>query len=168
MELQKFIKQKLGIQEDSEPDKALEILAEKKEELENAIMQIGLLETQIRKNCFQKWEKWLKKDFPNYEIVSTWNNPKEYYPQVGLKLSIKGKETIAAIECENNDCYYGCFPHKATNTTKHPKIQNELEKLYPDVDWESNDSWYIYKHTSLQDVYGCLKTLIEEIIEKMG
>jgi hypothetical protein len=66
MKLQKFIEEKLGIQE-SKPDEALEILAGKKEELKEAIKQIELLEPQIIKQIMKdhciEWEERLKKDF---------------------------------------------------------------------------------------------------------
>jgi hypothetical protein len=163
MELHEFIKEQLGIQDDK-PGEALEILADKKEELKNAIEQIDLLRTQIRKKDFPMiWEKQIKNDFPEYEITGNWREPQDDLTNVGLKLSIEGRTVSVLIEFDEDEhsYYYGIVD----NEKKYSKIQKKLSRLYGEM--ESNDMWYVYSsYCNEKEVYSQFKTFVEELIEK--
>jgi hypothetical protein len=169
MELQKFIKEQLKIQENN-PVEALEILDAKKEEMENAIEQIKLLESQTRRDCLPKWEEQIKEDFSKYkyEIVGNWRQHSDN-PNVGLKLSIEGHEISILIE-QDDAIFYGISRQYVNSNRKPAKIRKKLEQLFDrmEIEKDLDNSWYIYEYSSYQDVYGCFKTLVEEVIESIG
>jgi putative component of toxin-antitoxin plasmid stabilization module len=162
MKLQETIKKELGIQENN-PGEALEILAAKKEEMENDIEQIKLLKFQIiKKSYFLKWKEQLKKDFRKYEMEEQLST--DEYPKIGLKFPVReGKISVLIEKDEEDRIYYGI------QGDKKQKISRKLQKLITDrKDQGAREAkhWHIREYSSYQDVYGCFKTLVEEIIEK--
>jgi hypothetical protein len=170
MELQKFIKKELGIQENN-PGEALEILETKREALKNAMEQIELLKSQIRINFFPEWAEQIKRDFPDYEVSENWKQDTDGYPSVAIDFAFKGGKIACLIEIANDEtgeCYYGI------KGDQNQKIPRNLLKLITDrknkgaSDDSTASGWYIYEYSSYQDVYGCFKTLVEEVIESIG
>jgi hypothetical protein len=163
MELQKVIKEQLGIK-DNNPDEALEILENKKKELENAIVQIDSLKEKIKMNCFPIWEGRLKNDFPEYTITGNWREPQGDEPKVGLKLSFKKRKVSALIVCDGNEFYYEIMDDE----TIDPKIKDKLTQLFKEemnVGEDSKCYMYLYV-TSIKEIYPQFKAFVEEFIEK--
>ena len=58
----------------AEPEVALEEVIKKRNEVNNALNQLKLLEESIKLDHFQKWEENLKVDYPNLTIISEWSS----------------------------------------------------------------------------------------------
>ena len=167
MELQKFIKEKLGLQ-DNNPEGAITILSEKEMELNNALAQVQELKSVYKKqlilSCFENWESQLKKDFPNQDqqIVGDKFKLNKNVINIGIKFNIDGKDYSALLEC--NDCnkpniYVGigigfASQQKHDESTKLKTILDNAELKSPD-DW-----WYGWKYTSIENGYKHLLDLV--------
>ena len=169
MKLQEFIKKELGLKDDN-PLEATEILSEKETELNNAISQIQQLKSkyqkQIVENHFEEWEKSLQADFLNHKIVGDKFKLDKNCINIGVEFSFDNQNFVAVIEC--NDCnkpniYFGIGRHFASKS-KH-KTPEVLRKILNDSELVKTDNfWYGWKYTSLENAYMRLKTLIEEIM----
>ncbi len=111
MELQNFIKAKLGIN-DVEPEIALKIVSDKREEMENAITQLEFIQEEIQTELNDKYfskchEELLNLNLTAFRKIDSYPN---YYPRsVGAQLNNKltvwlGKEEgiDAALFCQVN------------------------------------------------------------------
>lgn len=162
MELQKFIEKELALS-GQRPEEALKTLIKKEEELQNAISQIKLVEEKYIINCFEYWEKRLRSDFPNYDIVSHPTN--NQYPKVGVKFQYKQTSFVALIEYKYqvNKIYYGIWTNgdiEPINSTVKEFVQPILSESYTVYD---HPWWYGWQYTEFQDSYESLETLIEKI-----
>lgn len=159
MQLQEYIKKELGLN-GIEPENALKIVVDKKEDMQNALNQLTELEKKIYVEHFPKWEKQLKADFPNYKIVGNWNKPDSCI-NLGVKVNFIDTNYSLLIEYNYNRIYYGIGIHYAT-----PKKNNELHfreviidlKLQAPEEW-----WYAWEYTTFPDAYLDLKKLIDKI-----
>lgn len=169
MKLQDFIKTELGL-EDNNYDKAIEILSEKENELNNAIDQIQLLKNDYQRKkvlaYFEDWKELLKKEYPNLIIAGDNFKLKENIINLGIKFSIENQDYVALIEC--NECskpniYIGIGRHFSSKTKY--KIPNSLKEVLEKNDLkDSDDYWYGWKYTSLERAYNKrLKDLIKDI-----
>jgi hypothetical protein len=160
LELQNHIKQVLDL--NSTPEKNHSILGHKLTELVKVEDQIKSLILATEKECWIEWQRRLKIDFPNYEIVDYINAEK--FPKVGVILEYNGIKFAVLIEKEIN-IYYGIGRHESSS-----EINNELKLfLKPNLEgFKESPWWYGWKHTSFENGYYRLKTLIEEIIKKMS
>lgn len=169
MELQKFIKEKLGLQDDK-PEEATEILSEKETELNNAINQIQQLKSKYQKqivvNHFEGWKQSLKDEFSDLTVVGDSFELDKNCINIGVKFSFENQNFTALIECNNwnkPNIFYG-VGRRFASLTKHytpetlQRVLNGNELLNPE------DYWYGWKYTSLENGYVKLKTLIDEII----
>ncbi|MFZ4414299.1 MAG: PD-(D/E)XK nuclease family protein [Bacteroidales bacterium] len=170
MELQNFIKEKLGINEYDKPEDATKILSEKEEELNNAISQIQQLKSKFQKqiveNHFVEWEKLLEVDFPYLKIVGDRFTFDRNVINIGIKLSIENKEFVAIIECNNCDklnIYFG-IGRKFLNNEKFETSETLQKILTHNELSEPEDLWYGWKYTSLENAYSEFKILINQII----
>ena len=91
MELQKFIKKELGLQDDN-PKKAMEILLEKEMELNETITQIQQLKNKYQRQIivsqFDKWGEQLKEDFASYNTVGDKFNINQSSINIGIKFNM--------------------------------------------------------------------------------
>jgi hypothetical protein len=159
MELQEFIKKELGLI-GTDPDKALKIVLNKKEDMQNALNQLNELEKKINVDHFPKWKNQLETDFPNHTIVGNWNNPDSNI-NIGIKLNFNDTSYSLMIDYNYNRIYYGIGKHYAT-----PIKNNNLnfEEIIRDLNLHSPDEWwYAWEYTSFPNAYMRLKTLIEKV-----
>lgn len=170
MELQKYIKKELGL-EDHKPEKALEILSKKETELNSAIEQIQQLknnyEKQIVKNHFENWEKLLQTDFPNHKIVGVKSILYPNYISIGIKFSIENKDFVAIIEnpVATLNVYFGVSSKFTGKEEKSSEIPETLQRIIKDkLTTDDNKDWYGFKGTSFDEAYLELKSLIGEIL----
>lgn len=162
MELQKFIEEKLSLS-DQRPEEALDKLFKKKEELQNAISQIKLVEEQYRVNCFEAWEKQLEIDFIKKDIISDTKN--KVFPKVGIKFEYKETSFVALIEYDynKNNINYGIYTY-ANKIPKNPIVTNFVQAILSESFTDDpHPWWYFCERTSFQNGFVRLKTLIEKI-----
>jgi hypothetical protein len=167
MELQEFIKQELGLQENN-LEEAIATLSEKETELNNAINQIQQLkETFQRKKVilyFEQIKESLKNDFPTMEIVGDKFERNKDVINVGVKCSLKNQKFSALIEYNDYkkpNIYYGLGRAYASETKLDELIINLGVLDIPDGD--KNSWWYSRKDTSFKNGYTRLKSLIEKV-----
>ena len=91
MELQKFIKKELELQDDN-PKKAMELLLEKEMELNETITQIQQLKNKYQRQIivsqFDKWGEQLKEDFASYNTVGDKFNINQSSINIGIKFNM--------------------------------------------------------------------------------
>jgi hypothetical protein len=162
MELQKFIEEKLALSE-QRPEEALETILKKKEELQNAISQLKLVEEQYRINCFEAWEKQLKIDFIKNDIISDTKN--KAFPKVGIKFQFKETSFFALIEYDYNrdNINYGIYTY-ANIKPKDPIVTDFVRVILSESFTDDPHAWwYFCEKTSFRNGFVRLKTLIEKI-----
>lgn len=159
MHLQEFIKKELGLN-GMEPENALKIILDKKEDMQNALNQLTELEKKIHVEHFPMWEKQLKANFPNLTIVGNWNKPDSCI-NIGVKMNSIYASYSLLIEYNYNRIYFGIGKHYATPeknyTLNFDEVINDL-KLQGPEEW-----WYAWEYTTFSDAYFNLKFLIEKI-----
>jgi hypothetical protein len=161
MELQEFIKGALGLN-GIEPEVALKKVHDKADEMRNALNQLSELEKKIKIEHFLKWEKLLKADFPNNEIVGNWTKP-DALVNIGVKIKLDDIYFSLMIEYNPsiNKIYYGIGRHYAT-----PKKNSVLNfgEISSDLTFETIDEWWYGKDTtSFQKAYERVIKLKEKI-----
>jgi len=108
MELQKFIKQQLGINE-VEPEEALKIVSEKMQDMDNALTQLKCLQVELQKEVDKKQRDIDKQYFSNCFIelkrlnLDALQEIGDDYISVGVKLSEK---LSIWLERDNTGLYY--------------------------------------------------------------
>ncbi|MDR3706081.1 MAG: PD-(D/E)XK nuclease family protein [Paludibacteraceae bacterium] len=159
-ELQDHIRTVLGFS--TIPEDNFSKLKEKFSEIEQVKNQLNLLTKSVEKECWEKWLKNLKQDFPNLPIVDY--SKAERYEKVGVLINIKGFTCAFLIEKDTN-IYYGIGRHNSSL-----KLNEELKIiLKPYLEgFKETEWWYGWKYTSFQNAYSRLKSLIEEIIKQEG
>jgi hypothetical protein len=162
MELQKFIKEKLGLQDDK-PENAIVILSEKEKELNNVICQIQQLKKVNIKNYFEKLEKSLQANFPNLKIVSNKFKLDKYIINVGVEFSVENQNFVAIIEGNNRYSkpyiYFGVRSQVGRETPPE-----KLQKILDGNELKSEDPWCGRKGTSFENGYKRFGDLIKDII----
>ena len=171
MKLQEFIKNELGLQENN-PIEAIDMLSEKEAELSNALNQIQQLKSKYQKqnvvNYFEKWEESLKKDYPNLEIVGDKFKLDKNCINIGIKFSNENNFFVALIECNEYtkpNIYVGIGRHYAS-TIKH-ETPEMLKRILTDNELSQTENyWYGWKYTSLDNAYTRLKSIIQDTVIK--
>ena len=169
MKLQEFIKSELGIS-DENPENAIEILAEKETELNNAITQIQLLKSlyqkQIVEKQFSELEKRLQVEFPNHEVKRDFFIEKPNIINIGVKFKINTKEYVAILEGDHTNhpfYYYGIGRHFSSHQ-KHDVCEELSRILQRNELIKPEDFWYGWKSTSLENGYVNLMNLTKDIL----
>jgi hypothetical protein len=157
MELQKFIKEKLGIQ-DSPPEEALETLAKKKGELAKVITQIELLESQLAKNCCHAWAEQLTKE---KDFQGKGHKPIPGDSSVYLYITLS--RTKIAIGLEKRQKNWGCCVWVNTKEGGElPKpVINKIEHLLN----VKNKTWPNKDVDTCKDAYSLFKRVIKALTE---
>lgn len=162
MELQEFIKKELGII-GVEPEKALETILGKKDDIQNALNQLFELEKKVKIEHFPKWEKQLAVDFKEHKVVSQINT-NDILTNVGIKFDYNDIPSTLLIEYKssNNAIYYGIAILHTDSKSKRdiPHFDEIIKDLKLRVD-EDKD-WYAWEYTSFSEAYMRLKILIEK------
>ena len=172
MKLQDFIKNELDLK-NYKPEKAVEALSEKEEELNNAITQIKQIKDEYNKKFFleyfEKWEKSLKTDFPSFKTVGDKFKIDKNIINVGVEFCLNHKCFVALIECGNLEegyIYFGIGRHSVSN--EKYEIPEVLQEILDENELkEPEPKWYGWKNSELEYVYSDLKNLIEEIDTKI-
>lgn len=164
MKLQEFIKEELKITK-AEPEVALKEVLKKESDVRNAMNQLSQLRDSISLECFQKWEKSLKENYPNLNIIGNCSKLSPDHTQVGVKIDNGDISFSLLIEYHyNNKIYYGIGKHYATN-----EMNNNLDftELIDDLNFKTTtDWWYGWKYTSFENAYSRLTTLIDKVVNK--
>lgn len=162
MKLQEFIREKLEIT-DVEPLEALNKVIEKQEEVNNALSQLNRLKESVVLDCFQKWEKSLKDDYPNLEIVGDYVNI-ETFSRIGVKVNDGDSCFSLLLEYHDNNKILCGIGYLFATDKKNNKF--EFKEIIDDLNLNVNDYWYGWKWVSLEDAYTSLSTLIDKVINK--
>lgn len=166
MELQKFIKNELGLNPD--PEVALKTVINKKKDIDQVLIQLGKLEEEIRLDHFEKWEKKLRKDFPNPEIdiVGNWNNPNEYI-NIGVVININKKKSFSLLieySISSRMFYYGISKKHVTEIIDDLTLEKIIENSDSELKFrEDHCDWYGWEYIVFDNAYERLKFLIEKI-----
>jgi hypothetical protein len=161
MELQKFIESELKLSE-QEPVEALQTIYEKQKALQDIIVQLQTTEMKYKKCCFEKWEKQLKKDFPNAQIISTHYNFSNY-PKIGVDFSYQN-HNFSALNQYHNNFLVNALWVKAGE--KDESVKNLLQSILFDSYTIDENTWfYGWKQTDFQTGYEDLKALIASVLE---
>lgn len=159
MNLQEFLKNELGINGVT-PEKALKIVQDKKEEIQNTLSHIDELEKGIMTEYFQEWNKLLKNEFPSFKIIGNVDNPDKCI-NVGIQLVKDGYSFSVLIEYNFQSIYYGIGRHYSTDTIIDSL---KFEKIITHFDFEPSDKWwYAWGYTSFPDAYNDFRSLLEFI-----
>lgn len=153
MELQKFIREKLKIN-DIEPEKAFEIVSEKVQEIENVLLQLESLQEKIQDEIDEKFFSMCHTELKNLNlnVVRVIENYPEYNKKsVGVKLDNKltvwiGKED--GLEGEFF-CQVNSNGNSKTLTRKAKQIFREI--LKNEIVQEDKDGFQIYSYLSDRD-----------------
>lgn len=143
MELQKFITEKLGIN-DVEPEIALKVVTEKKLEMENLLTQFvsiqEKLQVELDEKFFSKCYKELKE--LNLDVIRKIDNFPEYHPRsVGVKLN--NKMTVWLGKEEGFDVNIFCQINFDEVNKKIPqKIRQKFEELLREENIEEDNSGF--------------------------
>ena len=133
MELQNFIKEKLGINE-VEPEVALKIVTDKREEMENVITQLEFIQEEIQTELNEKYFSKCHEELLNLNLTvfRKVDSNLEYYPRsVGIQLNNKltawlGKE-------DGIDGRLFCQVNYNDNNKKLPqKVKQKFEEVFRD------------------------------------
>ncbi|MGZ2369508.1 PD-(D/E)XK nuclease family protein [Ancylomarina sp. YFZ004] len=164
MKLQDFIKQELELNS-LETEKAIDILSEKENELNNALTQINNLKIEYKKKqiakVFENWKKQLINDFPNLEIVKDNFTLNGYCINLGVKFPSKDSYFSILIECNDAskpNLYYGIGRHYVSEVKNAVSI--ELDESFK----KSDSWWYGWKYCSLDNAYSSIKILINKVV----
>ena len=150
----------------AEPEVALEEVIKKRDEVNNALNQLKLLEESIKLDHFQKWEEKLKvdfpkEDFPNLTIISEWSSLSDNN-YVGVK--IKSGEGVFSLligyEVKYAAIYYGISTLFATDAKESGL---DFGRIVEDFGFEMDVRWYGSKYCSFEDAYNGLKKLIDRV-----
>ncbi len=167
MELQNFIKAKLGIN-DVEPEIALKIVSDKREEMENAITQLEFIQEEIQTELNDKYfskchEELLNLNLTAFRKIDSYPN---YYPRsVGAQLN--NKLTVWLGKEEGIDAALFCQVNFNENNKKLPqKVKQKFDEVFRDENRDEDKNgfqiWaYIEKHDNAL-IY------LKEFCEKMS
>ena len=167
MELQNFIKAKLGIN-DVEPEIALKIVSDKREEMENAITQLEFIQEEIQTELNDKYfskchEELLNLNLTAFRKIDSYPN---YYPRsVGAQLN--NKLTVWLGKEEGIDAALFCQVNFNENNKKLPqKVKQKFDEVFIDENRDEDKNgfqiWaYIEKHDNAL-IY------LKEFCEKMS
>ena len=167
MELQNFIKAKLGIN-DVEPEIALKIVSDKREEMENAITQLEFIQEEIQTELNEKYfskchEELLNLNLTVFRKIDSYPN---YYPRsVGAQLN--NKLTVWLGKEEGIDAALFCQVNFNENNKKLPqKVKQKFDEVFRDENRDEDKNgfqiWaYIEKHDNAL-IY------LKEFCEKMS
>lgn len=167
MELQNFIKAKLGIN-DVEPEIALKIVSDKREEMENAITQLEFIQEEIQTELNEKYfskchEELLNLNLTTFRKIDSYPN---YYPRsVGVQLN--NKLTVWLGKEEGIDAALFCQVNFNENNKKLPqKVKQKFDEVFRDENRDEDKNgfqiWaYIEKHDNAL-IY------LKEFCEKMS
>jgi hypothetical protein len=158
-ELQAFIGQKLGLQEDF--TKNLEDLENFDKILDECKKQINILndkqKRQDEKNKYwSKWGKQLVEKYPEREIIFDKYVDDEEHPKVGVIFEKNNEKFAVLIERTGNDVFVGIGRHDCS--------LNKYENPFPSVEGyekDTDDWWYIKKRTEWSKGFDELILLIE-------
>lgn len=150
MEIKEYIRQTLNLSDNPEQDYTT--LKHKIEDVNKVLNQLSVLKDEIEAACWQKWREQLKLRYPECRLIGGIGN-------VGVALSIKGKECAILIAKEANTIYYGI---------RCENIDAEIKKficpILEDIGgFQENQWWYGWKYTSFENGYDRLCTLIDKI-----
>ena len=167
MELQNFIKAKLRIN-DVEPEIALKIVSDKREEMENAITQLEFIQEEIQTELNDKYfskchEELLNLNLTAFRKIDSYPN---YYPRsVGAQLN--NKLTVWLGKEEGIDAALFCQVNFNENNKKLPqKVKQKFDEVFRDENRDEDKNgfqiWaYIEKHDNAL-IY------LKEFCEKMS
>ena len=167
MELQSFIKEKLGINED-EPEIALKKVSEKLQEMDNARVQLVSLQKEMQnkidENYYSKCFAELKE--LNLDAVQKIDSYPQYYPNsVGVKLS---NNLIVWIGGSEDDGFF-CQVNKNDNKEKFPQKVNkkfyEVCEEFDNVEEHKEPPYYICVHLDCREL---ALSYLENFCEKMS
>ena len=161
MKLQEFIKEKLEIT-DAEPMEALNKVIEKQEEVNNALSQLNLIKDSIILDCFREWEKSLKNDFPDLEIVGNYFKI-ENLMRIGVKINDADSSFSLLIEFHNSGVIYGIGKLFATDDKNN---NFNFDEIVDALNLKTNDWWYGWKWIAMEDAYANLSILIDKVVNK--
>lgn len=133
MELQSFIKEKLGINE-VEPEIALKIVSDKRQEMENAITQLEFIQEEIQTGLNEKYFSKCHEELLNLNLTvfRKIDSYLEYYPRsVGVQLN--NKLTVWLGKEEGIDGALFCQVNFNDNNKKLPqKVKQKFEEVFRD------------------------------------
>lgn len=146
MELQNFIKEKLGISE-VEPEIALHIVSEKQHEMENALEQLESLEEEIQAKIDEKYFSKCYKELKelNLNVIRKIDSYLEFYPRsVGIRLI--NKLTIWIGKFDGVDGELFCQVNYNDNSKKLPqKIKRTFKEVFQNEEIEEKDEMDCYE-----------------------
>ncbi len=160
MKLQEFIKEELKITK-AEPEIALTAVLKKENEVRNAMNQLNQLRDSVILDCFQKWEKGLRDNYPNLKIIGN-SSKLDRITRIGVKINDGEGSFSLQIEYHSNDnkILYGV----ARNHKKDNKF--DFSEIIDDLNFKTNDWWYGCGYTSFENAYRRLTNLIDKVVNK--
>lgn len=144
MVLQKFIKEKLGINE-VEPEMALKIVSEKLEEMENAFTQLEAIESELQEEIDKKYfsKCYAELNQLNLNAVRKIDSYPDYYPMsVGVKLS-----SNMTIWLGKDDRGLFCQLNPNENNKKLPsKVKQKFQEVFrgENIDEDQKNGFQIW------------------------
>lgn len=166
--LQEFLKEQLQL-DDSQPENAIDLLRNKRNELSAALNQIETLKTKYQNEivlkAFNIWKSELKRDFPQYKIVEDDIYYRTNTYTLGILFEIEGNRFSALVECIIGDylkTYFGisCTYTKNEKCEIPESLKNILEK---NSLGQPERFWYGWKYTDISKGYTDLHNLIRQI-----
>lgn len=128
--------------------------------LYKVVNQLNSLKANTEKECWNYWLDKLRVDFPNYKLIDY--SDEVSFPKVGVIINAKGVDFAVCIEQETN-IYYGIGRHECSETLLKEVAYMVAPILEEIGGFKSTSWWYDWKHTSFENGYERLKTLILEI-----
>lgn len=143
------------------PEENISILERKLKDVCTVEQQLRSIIDENRKDCWLKWSKKLKEDFPNYELIDKINLSQ--FAKVGIRLSYNNIYFAALIE-QGKNLYFGLSRHYGTEI-----LDTEIKELARPIiyDYKESPYWYGWKFVSFEEAYEKLKGLIYEVEKEM-
>lgn len=159
MEIKEYIRQTLNLSDN--PEQNYTPLKNKIEDVNKVLNQLSVLKDEVEAACWQKWRDQLGQRYPECRLIGDIGAKR--YTNVGIALSIKGKECALLIEKEANTIYYGIGRHYCSENIES-EIKNAVHPILEDIGgFQENQWWYGWKYTSFENGYNRLCTLIDKI-----
>lgn len=159
MEIKEYIRQTLNLSDN--PEQNYTPLKNKIEDVNKVLNQLSVLKDEVEAACWQKWRDQLGQRYPECRLIG--NSGDRYHPNVGIVLSIKGKECAILIEKETNTIYYGIGRHYCSENIES-EIKNAVQPILENIGgFQETEWWYGWKYTSFENGYNRLCTLIDKI-----
>ena len=162
--LQDFLVEKLQLTDDNNV-KNIDIITTKISEIDELQKHLKALVEITREKCLFEWKDHLQKEFKRHNFIV---NAEGNYPNVYVILEYEGKSFAAAIEyCRlNNDIYFGLGRHFSSQTLNE-EVKYFFCDFLKDREFESNDWWYGWKDTTLQEAYTDFSFFLKEVLDKL-